>query len=66
MRPLVLCEHDAMTFTASGDIFTHFLLDRGKTFELFVENLLDFWATWHIMYQVTLLFGICLIGEQPF
>lgn len=35
MRPLVLCEDDAMTFTASGVIFPHLLLDRGKTFELF-------------------------------
>lgn len=33
MRPLVLCEDDVMTFTASGEGFTHLLVDRGKTFE---------------------------------
>lgn len=37
----MLCEDDAMTFTASGEIFTHLLLNRGKTFELFDESLLD-------------------------
>lgn len=33
MRPLVLCDDDVMTFTASGEGFTHLLVDRGETFE---------------------------------
>lgn len=33
MRPLVLCDDDVMTFTASGEGFTHLFVDRGKTFE---------------------------------
>lgn len=33
MRPLVLCDHKVMTFTASGEGLTHLLVDRGKTLE---------------------------------
>lgn len=33
MRPLVLCDDNVMTFTASGEGFTHLLVDRGKTYE---------------------------------
>lgn len=32
MRPVVLCDDDVMTFTASGEGFTHLLVDRGETF----------------------------------
>lgn len=32
--PLLLCEDDAMTFTASGEIFSSLLVDRGESFEL--------------------------------
>lgn len=30
MRPLVLCDHKVMTFTASGEGLTYLLVDRGK------------------------------------
>lgn len=53
-----------MTFTASGEIFTHLLLDRGKTFELFDQSLLDCWATWYMMYQLTLLFRQLLLLDD--
>lgn len=33
MRPLVLCDHKAMTLTASGEGLAHLLVDRGKTLE---------------------------------
>lgn len=58
----MLCEDDAMTFTASGEIFTHLLLDRGKTFELFDENLPDLG---NLLHNVSVN-RMCLIGEQPF
>lgn len=32
--PLLLCEDDVMTFTASGEIFSYLLVDRGESFEL--------------------------------
>lgn len=33
MRPLVLCDHEVMTLTASGEGLTHLLVDRGKMLE---------------------------------
>lgn len=41
VAPLVLCETDVMTFMASGEIFAYMLVDRGKTFELSDEVLLN-------------------------
>lgn len=29
----MLCDDNVMTFTASGEGFTHLLVDRGKTYE---------------------------------
>lgn len=33
MRPLVLCDDNVMTFTASGEGSAYLLVNRGKTFE---------------------------------
>lgn len=38
--PLLLCEDDAMTFTASGEVFSSLLVDRGESFER-CQGLLD-------------------------
>lgn len=31
MRPVLQCDDNVMTFTASGEGFAHLLVDRGKT-----------------------------------
>lgn len=36
----MLCADHVMTFTASGEIFTHLLVDRGKNFKLSNKGLL--------------------------
>lgn len=33
MRPLVLCDDNVMTFTASGEGFADLFVNKGKTFE---------------------------------
>lgn len=48
----MLCEDDAMTFTTTGEIFTHLLLDRGKTFELNDDSWLD-WLMCNLAHNVS-------------
>ncbi len=42
MRPLVQCDANVMTFTASGQGFTHLLVDRGKIYVTACEGAMVF------------------------
>lgn len=40
----MLCDNDVMTFTASGEGFTHLFVDRGETFGSAHDSVLNRWG----------------------